>query len=296
VTNQATSQSIQATVGVEGSDRAGWYQVDLSTLPQKYTEGDLITISVTGTGDHEGWTGEKTISIDRSTNIIQWVNITLTQMDEELPSAPLNPRATPGITDGIYYIILYWAEPLTTGGSSILSYTIYRGDTLGQETVYQEAVTDTQFNDTGLLPQKTFYYRISAVSSQGEGILSPPLKGSTHFPPHAHFSFSPQDPHLNDSIYFVDHSTDKDGSIINWTWNLGEDITRYGEEIHYTFPEPGTYTIQLLVTDNHGDQGTSTQTLSITTTDGKDTPGFQVPLLLLSLSLLMIFLWKKHPA
>jgi len=53
-----------------------------------------------------------------------------------------------------------------------------------------------------------------------------------------------------------DTSTDKDGTISNYTWMFPSGINRYGPTVSYTFNMPnGSYQITLIVTDNDGSIG-----------------------------------------
>jgi hypothetical protein len=101
-------------------------------------------------------------------------------------------------------------------------------------------------------------------------------------------------PSPNDNISFVDHSLDRDGVITNWTWEFSPGVFRYGQQVTHVFPNPGTYTVYLTVTDNMGDQDTVSQSLKLSSDTG-DTPGFEVIILLLSLTLAMIYLKGRKP-
>lgn len=85
-----------------------------------------------------------------------------------VPSAPLNLAATPG--NG--YIVLTWDEPVSDGGSQITNYRIYRSTSPGSETFYWQIENLTTYNDTNVLSGITYYYKVSAVNTNGEGPLS----------------------------------------------------------------------------------------------------------------------------
>jgi hypothetical protein len=84
------------------------------------------------------------------------------------PSAPTLSSATPGNAK----ISLVWTAPSSDGGSSITGYKIYRGTTSGGETLLTTLGNVLSYTNTGLTNGKTYYYRISAVNSVGEGALS----------------------------------------------------------------------------------------------------------------------------
>ena len=57
-------------------------------------------------------------------------------------------------------------------------------------------------------------------------------------------------------------SYDDDGSIVEYLWDFGDDITGTGKSQTHTYTAPGNYSIMLTVTDEHG--GTSTDSTYVT--------------------------------
>ncbi|MGB0910610.1 MAG: PKD domain-containing protein, partial [Nitrospirales bacterium] len=47
-------------------------------------------------------------------------------------------------------------------------------------------------------------------------------------------------------------STDPDGTIVSYQWNFGDGNTDNGEQVTHTFDDPGTYVVELTVSDNQG--------------------------------------------
>lgn len=81
------------------------------------------------------------------------------------PSPPRNLQATAG-HDKVW---LNWEEPLNNGSAAITDYKIYKGMATGSE-VYLDIVKNiTTYIDTGLDLHVTYYYRVSAINSVGEG-------------------------------------------------------------------------------------------------------------------------------
>ncbi len=74
-------------------------------------------------------------------------------------------------------ITLSWSAPYD-GGSAITSYNIYRGLS-ADETVYLDETSTTDYTDTGLEYNTTYYYRVSAVNIIGEGPLSGAVSETT---------------------------------------------------------------------------------------------------------------------
>ena len=80
--------------------------------------------------------------------------------------------------------------------------------------------------------------------SGGEVIMQPQ-------PPTADFTFEPSNPLPNQLVYFNSTSTDVDGYIVNWTWELGDGSILYGEQVTHAFANNGSYQVNLTVMDNN---------------------------------------------
>ena len=64
-------------------------------------------------------------------------------------------------------------------------------------------------------------------------------------------------------------STD-DGEIVSWEWQFGElGATGTGETTTHDYTTPGTYTVTLLVTDDQGLTGTTSQTITVSGPTGQ---------------------------
>ena len=71
--------------------------------------------------------------------------------------------------------------------------------------------------------------------------------------PVANFSYSPKNPsNIDEIIQFIDNSTDKDGSIVNWMWNFSDGTTSIEQNPRHRFISAGTYTVNLTAIDNNG--------------------------------------------
>ncbi|KAA0002680.1 MAG: fibronectin type III domain-containing protein, partial [Thermoplasmata archaeon] len=85
--------------------------------------------------------------------------------DITIPSAPQNVNATPGDSK----VMLTWDAPTSDGGSPVTNYNVYRGITPGGETLVKMVGNILNYTDTGLDNGETYYYKISALNSMGEG-------------------------------------------------------------------------------------------------------------------------------
>lgn len=70
------------------------------------------------------------------------------------------------------------------------------------------------------------------------------------------------------SVYFTDQSFDDDGSIVSWSWNFGDpgsgaNNTSSTPNPTHDYAAAGHYTVTLTITDEHGKQASSSQTVYI---------------------------------
>ncbi len=112
-----------------------------------------------------------------------------------VPTAPKNLQGTYGNA----YINLTWQAPSSNGCSVITGYQVWRGNSSGSETFLADAHLDLWFNSTGLTNGQTYYYRVSAVNSIGEGLKSNELNATPATVPTApqNLQGSPGDAYIN---------------------------------------------------------------------------------------------------
>ncbi len=106
--------------------------------------------------------------------------------------------------------------------------------------------------------------------------------------PTSDFSYSPLEPKLDDTIQFIDSSYDSDGTIKSWSWNFGDGTSSTEKNPTHKYTNSGTYTVTLQVTDNYDDTNIKTSTITIP----KNTPGFEL-ILIISAIALILFLKRK---
>ncbi|MHB8586739.1 MAG: fibronectin type III domain-containing protein [Thermoplasmatota archaeon] len=99
------------------------------------------------------------------------------------PSAPRSLAAT----GGTHLISLNWTAPASLGNAPVTLYHIYRGSSSGAEGTAPLATVGTvlTYNDTTATPNTTYYYRVSAVNSGGNGPNSSEISATTLRPPGA---------------------------------------------------------------------------------------------------------------
>ena len=83
--------------------------------------------------------------------------------------------------------------------------------------------------------------------------------------PTASFVYSPSSPKVGEKVNFnASGSSDPDGNIVSFQWDFGDGRSDSGERVSHTYRNVGTFTVVLVVKDNSGNRGTSSQTVSIT--------------------------------
>lgn len=84
--------------------------------------------------------------------------------------------------------------------------------------------------------------------------------------PEAQFVFSPSAPKENETIHFnASTSKDIDGTITAYFWDFGDGTTGTGMTSSHSYSHKGTYTVVLRVTDNDGNTGNTSKTVTVST-------------------------------
>ena len=96
----------------------------------------------------------------------------------------------------------------------------------------------TTFNDSNgvFIPHSLSNGRLTIVTRQ---------------PLNADFTFSPESPIINQAVQFSDTTQPSQGAMIEqWNWNFGDGTTSLEQNPSHVFTQPGTFTVELTVTDN----------------------------------------------
>ena len=84
--------------------------------------------------------------------------------------------------------------------------------------------------------------------------------------PKVEFNFTPQEPKVGQKITLnASSSEDPDGTIEDYVWDLTGDgsVDKSDPEVTHTYNSPGTYRIELTVTDNHGESVSTTEEITV---------------------------------
>jgi fibronectin type 3 domain-containing protein len=91
-----------------------------------------------------------------------------------VPSSPTNIAVMAGDS----YVLIDWDAPISDGEYQITNYSIYRGETLGGESLLIVIGNTTSYNDTGVTNDVIYYYFITAVNAIGESLFSESVNGT----------------------------------------------------------------------------------------------------------------------
>ncbi|OFC70238.1 S8 family serine peptidase [Alteromonas confluentis] len=90
-------------------------------------------------------------------------------------------------------------------------------------------------------------------------------EGDTETPPSAGFEYAVSDL----TVSFTDTSTDPDDDITTWEWSFGDGSTSSETSPVYTYAEPGSYEVTLMVTDSEGQSDSMMQVVTVEAAPGE---------------------------
>jgi PKD repeat protein len=113
----------------------------------------------------------------------------------------------------------------------------------------------------------TYSVRLTVTDNQGATgthVRTVTVPTAANQPPTAAFTASPSSGQPGTWFTFnAAGSTDPDGSIVSYAWSYGDGGTGSGITAYRSYTSPGTYTVQLTVTDNQGATHSTTRSVSV---------------------------------
>lgn len=76
------------------------------------------------------------------------------------------------------------------------------------------------------------------------------------------FTAEPDDPRIGEAVQFTDETT-ADEPLEEWRWDFDDGTRAQTQNPTHAYDDPGTYTVQLTVTDDDGNTGTTSQTVEV---------------------------------
>jgi PKD repeat protein len=105
----------------------------------------------------------------------------------------------------------------------------------------------------------------NVTASSGDIEASITVHVETNEGPTASFVYSPTTPKVGEKVNFnASGSSDPDGSIVSFQWDFGDGRSDSGETVTHKYKNVGTFTVVLVVRDNSGNRGSTSQTVSVT--------------------------------
>ncbi|MCK4570317.1 PKD domain-containing protein [Candidatus Bipolaricaulota bacterium] len=143
----------------------------------------------------------------------------------------------------------------------------------GSIVLYEWDFTGNGITDaTGVVQARAFAagtYSIRLTVTDNDGASNTQIRSLTvtstpNQPPNAAFNVSPSSGQPGTWFTFsASASSDPDGSIVSYVWNFGDGGTDSGITAYNSYAAPGTYTVQLTVTDNDGATDITTRSVSV---------------------------------
>jgi PKD repeat protein len=102
-------------------------------------------------------------------------------------------------------------------------------------------------------------------------VIADKIKNTLSIPsPTVSFSGSPTSIKINDVVTFTPTATSSNGAVTTYNWSFGDgemSQSTVGSAVQHVYTTPGTYTVQLTVTDVAGKTNLSTQTVTVAAID-----------------------------
>ncbi|MFO7678349.1 MAG: PKD domain-containing protein [Thermoplasmatota archaeon] len=176
----------------------------------------------------------------------------------------ISPVTTPPKTD-------FYMSPTNPTIESIISFTDLSIKTdnqiiswkwdFGDGNTSTEQNTTHQYDLNGLyLVSLTITDILGATDTQTYSLVIQNL------PATASFTIIPETPMTTEEVNFIDTSTDKDGYIMNRTWNVNDSFYEHASSFQHTFIEKGVYKVTLTVTDNDNASSTIIKQITVLNT------------------------------
>ncbi|HUA02377.1 MAG TPA: PKD domain-containing protein [Solirubrobacteraceae bacterium] len=207
--------------------------------------------------------GTYTVTLTVTNDAGQSNSVTHTVTVDDPPTATLTP-STALTTPGSAVSFTSTAASPATGGS-IAEYTWNFGDgttvtgtdedpTHSYASPGAYTVTLTVTDNLGVTATATAHVTVDAVPTPAFTASSNPVTAGSAV------------------AFNAGGSSDSVGTITGYSWNFGDGTTANGQAPSHIYASPGTYTVSLTVTNNAGQSGTRTGTVTVNSVSSPTTP------------------------
>ena len=193
----------------------------------------------------------------------QTATTTQTVTVDDPPTVALTAPTSPAVTQPNQPVSFSASGTAADAGGSIASYSWNFGDG-STDNGDSNATTTHTYASPGT-------YTATVTATDDLGVSSAPVSTTVTVDatPTAAFTSSPTDPNPGGPVSFdASGSTDSVGDHPTYSWNFGDTSangpgTSTLEDPTYSYPNPGTYTVRLTVTNDAGQSATTTQTVTV---------------------------------
>ena len=107
-------------------------------------------------------------------------------------------------------------------------------------------------------------YRIDSDSKDWYPFEDPDGWVTKNKPPIASFTYTPENPFVNQTITFdASSSYDPDGTIVSYEWDFGDGNTATGKIVNHAYSSAGKYTVTLTVTENSSAKNSTSKIVTV---------------------------------
>lgn len=170
-------------------------------------------------------------------------------------------------------IYLEWNEAFDV--SEISKYSIYISNESGNYDFNQShySTNNTWYKIDNLTKEKTYIIvRAEDIWNNEDKNIIEHMIQLNNIAPSADFKILRLNTTNPNEIYFTDTSTDPDGYIVNWSWNLDDVIISSEQNLIHSYVENGFFNVSLTVVDNDGIHNTISKNVNITDNNAPETP------------------------
>jgi PKD repeat protein len=180
-------------------------------------------------------------------------------VEEEQPPVENNPPVA-GFTFDIVNLTVTFTDTSTDTDGNITTWSWDFGDEIGTSTEQSPVYTYTEDN-------KTYSVILTVTDDDGDtdDFSADVTIGTPPVPPTAAFDYDPMiNITVNETIEFMDNSTEGSANITGWLWDFGDGTNSTEQNPEHNYSAADTYTVTLTVTDANGEEDIATAEIIVT--------------------------------
>ena len=216
-----------------------------------YNTGGSFTITIMAT-DNSGSTGQTTGSV----TVTVPVGVPTVAVNSPTPNS-----ADTGTTVTVTFTV--------TSTATVTGITVNWGDGTTTDSLPGTAISDAHmYANTGNAKSQSFTITVTATNSAGPGSGTTTEMVNDRSPT-ASLTFTPPNPSAGQTVSFdATASADPDGTVASYAWDFGDGTSGTGVTPTHVYNPAATmsFTVMLTVTDNSGNTGSMSQSITVTVT------------------------------